>query len=48
MEVRFPAMDRLAFRRWDGAMTEILETLRAPVLLAATVAAGLQAGTYYT
>lgn len=29
-------------------MTEILETLRSPVLLAATVAAGLQAGTYYT
>ena len=29
-------------------MNEILETLRAPVLLAATVAAGLQAGTYYT
>lgn len=28
-------------------MNEILETLRAPVLLAATVAAGLQAGTYY-
>src|SRR3712207_3579158 len=29
-------------------MTEFLETLRTPVLLAATVAAGLQAGTYYT
>lgn len=29
-------------------MNEILESLRAPVLLAATVAAGLQAGTYYT
>ena len=29
-------------------MTEILETLRSPVLLGATVAAGLQAGTYYT
>jgi uncharacterized membrane protein len=29
-------------------MNEILETLRTPVLLAATVAAGLQAGTYYT
>ena len=29
-------------------MNEILETLRAPVLLAATVTAGLQAGTYYT
>lgn len=28
-------------------MTEFLETLRSPVLLAATVAAGLQAGTYY-
>ncbi|CAI9412196.1 anthrone oxygenase family protein [Nocardioides sp. T2.26MG-1] len=29
-------------------MNEILETLRAPALLTATVAAGLQAGTYYT
>src|SRR6478609_5598300 len=29
-------------------MPEILETLRGPVLLAGTVAAGLQAGTYYT
>ncbi len=29
-------------------MNEFLESLRAPVLLAATVAAGLQAGTYYT
>lgn len=28
-------------------MNEILESLRAPVLLAATLAAGLQAGTYY-
>ncbi len=28
-------------------MTELLETLRSEVLLAATVAAGLQAGTYY-
>lgn len=48
MEVRVSAMDRLAAFPWDGGMTEILETLRAPVLLAATVAAGLQAGTYYT
>lgn len=29
-------------------MTEILETLRSPLLLAATLAASLQAGTYYT
>ncbi len=29
-------------------MNEILDSLRSPVLLAATVAAGLQAGTYYT
>jgi len=29
-------------------MTELLDTLRAPILLAATVATGLQAGTYYT
>jgi uncharacterized membrane protein len=29
-------------------MTEILDSLRSPVLLAATVVAGLQAGTYYT
>jgi uncharacterized membrane protein len=48
MEERVSAMDRLGRRRWDGSMTEILETLRSPVLLAATVAAGLQAGTYYT
>ena len=48
MEVRGLAMDRLASTRWDGVMSEILESLRSPVLLAATVAAGLQAGTYYT
>jgi len=29
-------------------MNDLLENLRGPVLLAATVAAGLQAGTYYT
>jgi uncharacterized membrane protein len=29
-------------------MNDLLDTLRNPVLLAATVAAGLQAGTYYT
>ncbi len=29
-------------------MTEILETLRSPVLLTASLACGLQAGTYYT
>jgi uncharacterized membrane protein len=29
-------------------MNDVLDTLRGPVLLAATVAAGLQAGTYYT
>ncbi len=29
-------------------MNDLLETLRGPVLLAGTVAAGLQAGTYYT
>jgi uncharacterized membrane protein len=48
MEERVSAMDRLVDRRWDGAMNEILDSLRTPVLLAATVAAGLQAGTYYT
>ena len=47
MEVRFRAMDRLGRWRSDGGMNEILETFRAPVLLAATLAAGLQAGTYY-
>src|SRR4051794_25685750 len=47
MEVRFSTMDRLALARWDGDMNEILENLRTPVLLAATVASGLQAGTYY-
>ncbi|WP_036507332.1 anthrone oxygenase family protein [Nocardioides sp. URHA0020] len=29
-------------------MSDLLDTLRGPVLLVATVAAGLQAGTYYT
>ena len=29
-------------------MTELLAQLRSPILLAATIAAGLQAGTYYT
>jgi uncharacterized membrane protein len=29
-------------------MNDLLDTLRGPILLAATVAAGLQAGTYYT
>lgn len=29
-------------------MTELLDQLRSPVLLAATLATGLQAGTYYT
>jgi uncharacterized membrane protein len=48
MEVRVSAMDRLVVFGWDEGMTEILETLRTPALLAATVAAGLQAGTYYT
>ena len=48
MEERLWTMDRLADLRCAGRMTQILDTLRAPVLLAATVAAGLQAGTYYT
>ena len=48
MEARFSAMDSLGGWRCAHAMTELLETLRPPVLLAATVAAGLQAGTYYT
>lgn len=47
MEARFSAMDRLAPLRSPGPMNETLETLRAPVLLAATLATGLQAGTYY-
>ncbi len=29
-------------------MTEILDTLRSPILLTASLACGLQAGTYYT
>jgi uncharacterized membrane protein len=48
MEVRRTTMDRLAVRRLTGPMNDLLEQLRAPVLLAATVATGLQAGTYYT
>ena len=48
MEARFSAMDRMTALRCDRTMTELLDTLRSPVLLAATVSAGLQAGTYYT
>ena len=48
MRMRATAMESLRPSRWAGPMTQILETLRSPVLLAATVAAGLQAGTYYT
>jgi uncharacterized membrane protein len=48
MEVRDLAMDRLTIVRCAGVMTEFLETIRGPILLAATVATGLQAGTYYT
>jgi uncharacterized membrane protein len=47
MEVRSSAMDSLNSWWWPGAMTELLDTLRSPVLLAATLAASLQAGTYY-
>ena len=48
MEERRTTMDRLTGSRCAGLMTELLDTLRAPILLAATVATGLQAGTYYT
>ncbi len=48
MEERLTTMDRLADPRSAGSMTDLLETLRGPILLAATVATGLQAGTYYT
>jgi uncharacterized membrane protein len=48
MEERRTAMDRLDDPRCAVHMNEFLESLRAPILLAATVAAGLQAGTYYT
>src|SRR5262245_19821798 len=41
-------MDRLGLRRLTARMSELLEALRSPLLLAATVATGLQAGTYYT
>lgn len=40
-------MDRLDRTRCTGAMNDLLESLRSPVLLAATLATGLQAGTYY-
>lgn len=40
-------MDRLGRTRCTGAMNDLLESLRPPVLLAATLATGLQAGTYY-
>src|SRR6478752_9859485 len=48
MEARRTTMDRLASLRCAGCMNDLLETLRGPALLAATVTAGLQAGTYYT
>ena len=41
-------MDRLARVGCDRCMTELLESLRSPVLLSAALACGLQAGTYYT
>jgi uncharacterized membrane protein len=48
MEVRRTTMDRLSTGRFAEPMTELLAQLRNPILLAATLAAGLQAGTYYT
>src|SRR3954467_958994 len=48
MEERRTTMDRLGRPRCAGPMNDLLDSLRGPVLLAATVAAGLQAGTYYT
>lgn len=48
MEARFTTMDRLVGPRLAEAMTDVLDQLRSPILLTATVAAGLQAGTYYT
>lgn len=41
-------MVRLAAVRSDQSMTEILDHLRSPVLLASALACGLQAGTYFT
>jgi len=41
-------MDRLAASDQSGVMTETLESLRGPILTAAVVLGGLQAGTYYT
>lgn len=55
MRMVVSAMDRLAPVRLDGPMTTTLPPelaaashLRTPVLLAAALACGLQAGTYYT
>jgi uncharacterized membrane protein len=48
MVLSLSTMLRLTVPRLAGPMNEALETLRGPVLLAATLTAGLQAGTYYT
>lgn len=48
MEERRTTMDRLGRRRLADVMTDLLDQLRHPILLAATLATGLQAGTYYT
>src|SRR6476660_6685482 len=48
MEERRTTMDRLRYPRCADSMNDLLDTIRGPILLAATVAAGLQAGTYYT
>jgi uncharacterized membrane protein len=48
MEERRTTMDRLRYPRCADSMNDLLDTIRGPILLAATVATGLQAGTYYT
>jgi uncharacterized membrane protein len=47
MDSALSAMLRLNSGRFAGGMNETIESLRDPLLLAATLAVGLQAGTYY-
>lgn len=48
MQTRFSTMDRLGWSWSSGSVIDTLESARTPLLLAAVVASGLQAGTYYT
>jgi uncharacterized membrane protein len=47
MDLALSAMFRRLHARFAGGMNATIEALREPLLLTATVACGLQAGTYY-